>query len=305
MKKIAILGAALLLAVNTQAQDAKTEVKNWKYKAVGALSGTHASFKNWNAGGQNTISWIALFDAQANYKKNKFSLDNGLSLAYGQNRILRTPWAKTDDVISLFSKAGYKISDKWNAALLLDFKSQFDLGKDADGIFSSKFMAPGYLTIALGAEYKPNDKFQMLISPLAGKLTFVNDFTLVNAGAFGVDPLTDLYGNNGYALRKEFGAFVKFLYTDKVMENVTFKGKLELFSNYLHNPGNIDVNLETMFNFKINKWLSASWAFNMIYDDDINIKVYDQDANVIGFGPRAQIKNVLSMGISYTFAEVK
>ena len=219
-----------------------------------------------------------------------------MSLGYGQNRIVRNPWAKTDDVISLFSKAGYALSDKWNAALLLDFKSQFDLGYNADGVFTSKFMAPGYLTIALGAEYKPNDKFQMLISPVAGKLTFVNDFTLFNAGAYGIDPLVNLN-----RVRPEFGAFVKFLYTDKVMENVTFKGKLELFSNYLNNPGNIDVNLETLFNFKINKWLSASWSMNLLYDDDIDISVYDENNALIGFGPRAQIKNVLSMGVSYTF----
>ena len=296
MKKLITMLALSALTV-ASAQDDVATPSNWSYKANGSLGGTHASFKNWNAGGQNTISWIALFDAQANYKKKKFSWDNGLSLGYGQNRIVRNPWAKTDDVISMFSKAGYALTNKWNAALLLDFRSQFDLGYNADGAFTSKFMAPGYLTIALGAEYKPNDKFQMLVSPLAGKLTFVNDFTLSLSGAYGVVP--------GETLRTEMGAFVKFLYTDQVMENVTFKGKLELFSNYFNNPGNIDVNLETLFSFKINKWLAASWSMNLLYDDDIDISVYDQNNSLVGFGPRAQIKNVLSMGVAYTFAESK
>lgn len=298
MKKIFTLLSISAFTFTMQAQEEAP--KFWKYKAVGALSGTHASFKNWNAGGQNTISWIALFDAEANYAKDKLTWGNGMHLGYGQNRILRTDWAKTDDIINLYSKVGYKLSDKWNAALLVDFKSQFDLGYDADLIFSSKFMAPGYLTVALGAEYKPNDKLQVLISPLASKFTFVNDFTLANAGAFGIDVDNDLNAAGNFGLRKEMGAFVKFLYTDKVMENVTFKGKLELFSNYRQNFGRVDVNLETLFSFKINKWLSASWALNLLYDDDIDIKVINTDGTT-SIKPTTQIKNVLSMGVTYNF----
>ena len=44
---------------------------------------------------------------------------------------------------------------------------------------------------------------------------------------------------------------------------------------------------------------------NLLYDDDIDISVYDQNNSLVGFGPRAQIKNVLSMGVAYTFAESK
>jgi len=298
MKILIILLFISSLISNVRAQE-KTP-KLWKYKAVTSLSGTHASFKNWNAGGQNTISWIALFDAEANYKKNSLSWNNGMHLGYGQNRILRTDWAKTDDVINLYSKFGYKMSKNWNIALLVDFKSQFDLGYDADSIFTSKFMAPGYLTVALGTEYKTNDKLQILVSPLAAKFTFVNDFTLANAGAFGINTETDLNAAGKFGLRKEMGAFVKFLFSNKVMENVTFKGKFELFSNYLNHFGRIDVNLETLFSFKVNKWLSASWALNLLYDDDIDIKVLNTDGTT-SIKPTAQIKNVLSMGVTYNF----
>ena len=76
-----------------------------------------------------------------------------------------------------------------------------------------------------------------------------------------------------------------------------------MFSNYLNNPENIDVNVEALFNFKINKWLSASWSFNMIYDDDIDISVLDNDGIEIAKGPRAQIKNVLGIGLSYSFID--
>lgn len=293
MKKIITSLLVGLMVFTSTGQD--TIPSNWKFKAVGAISGTSASFKNWNAGGQNTISWIAMFDAQASFKKNKLRWENGMHLAYGQNRVLVSPWAKTDDIFSVYSKVGYEITKSVDIALLNDFKSQFDLSKDADNNLLSKFMAPAYLINALGVEYKPNDQFQVFASPFTGKTTFVNDFTLSEAGAFGVDP--------GKTIRPEFGAFVKFLYNDEIMKNVTFKGKLELFSNYLDSPQNIDVNLEALFNFKINKWLSASWSFNMIYDDDIDISILDNDGIEVGKGPRAQMKNVLGIGLSYSFID--
>lgn len=272
----------------------------WKFKAVGGLNGTHASFKNWNSGGQNTLSWIALFDSQANWKKGKYRWDNGVNLAYGQNRIVRQDWAKTDDVIALFSKFGYNIYKPLDIALLADFKSQFDLSRTTDGNFDilSKFMAPGYLTIALGADYHPNDKFQFLFSPFTGKMTFVNDLTLSTAGAFGVTP--------GETVRREFGAFAKLLFTDEIMKNVTFKGKLELFSSYNEFfVKHTDVTAEALFDFKINKWLSASWSTTLLYDDDIKIQQYEIDGTTELGTPvaLAQIKNILSLGLRYTFVD--
>ena len=295
MKKNILTIAICFVFFSSFGQEEK-EVTNWKFKAVGGLNGTHASFKNWNAGGQNSIYWIALFDAQANWKKAKYRWESGLNLAYGQNRILRQDWAKTDDVIAMFSKFGYNIYKPLDLALLVDYKSQFDLSKNADGDLISKFMAPGYLTIALGLDYHPNDKFQILVSPLTAKMTFVNDFTLSQAGAFGVDP--------GEVFRAEYGAFVKMLFRDEIMKNVTFKGRLELFSNYLNNPQNIDINAEALFDFKINKWLSASWSSTVIYDDDIKIQQINDDGTNLGVPVAlAQIKNILSLGIRYTFVD--
>ena len=62
------------------------------------------------------------------------------------------------------------------------------------------------------------------------------------------------------------------------MENIDIKTKLELFSNYLENPENIDVNAEVLWNFKINSWFSASLQWNLIYDDDIRIT--DKSGNI-------------------------
>jgi hypothetical protein len=71
--------------------------------------------------------------------------------------------------------------------------------------------------------------------------------------------------------REEFGAYLKVQYQTKVMENITFQTVLELFSNYLNNPQNVDVNWTTLTTFKVNKFISATLATQLIYDDDIKV----------------------------------
>ena len=165
---------------------------------------------------------------------------------------------------------------------------------------TSTFLAPAYDNIALGIDYTPNEHLTIFLSPVAGKLTHVRDQVLANAGAFGVDPAEiDITTGDiitaGKMFRGEFGAYFKFQYDNTLAKNIEMKSKLELFSNYLHNPGNIDINAEVIFNFKINSWLSASLNWNLIYDDDIDIR--DSKG---GFGPRTQFKSVLGLGLSYT-----
>jgi hypothetical protein len=89
-------------------------------------------------------------------------------------------------------------------------------------------------------------------------------------------------------------------YNFTIAKNIDLKSKLELFSNYLNNPQNIDVNAEALFNFKVNEWFSASLQWTLIYDDDIDIR--DADGNI---GPRTQFKSVLGIGISYKMMNFK
>ena len=161
-------------------------------------------------------------------------------------------------------------------------------------------MAPGYVNIALGIDYTANDNFSMFLSPASIKMTFVQDEVLANSGAFGVEPAvydgtTGDVITAGKMFRGELGAYFKVKYAKEVFKNIEMKTKLELFSNYLDRPENIDVNAEVLFTFKVNSWFSASLNWNLLYDHDIDIT--DSDGNT---GPRTQFKSVLGLGISYT-----
>lgn len=291
----------------TPLNDTTKKVENpWKFKSIFGLNGSQTSFVNWAAGGRNNVSVLGFIDASLKYNKQNVKWDNDLKFALGGLKYIDSTgkqqgMQKTDDKIDLASTFGYRFKKHWYYTLTAGFKTQSLNGFNFpnDSVKISTFMAPGYLSISFGIEYAPKESFNLYFSPLAGKTTIVRDQTLANAGAFGVDKAT--YDQNGLLLtlgstiRNEFGSYLRFKFQKKIMENIEMKTRIELFSNYINNPQNIDVNAENIFAFKVNKWFSASLQWNLQYDDDIIIR----DVNGKN-GPRTQFKSVLGLGISYT-----
>ncbi len=284
-------------------------VKPWNVGGVISINGQQVSLTNWSAGGNNSISLGGLVNVFAKYKKGKITWDNNLELGYGViKQGDNKQWWKNDDKIQFSSKFGRQLKKSWYATALGDFRTQFADGFNYpnDSVYISRFMAPGYALAAIGFDYKPNDHFSAFIAPVTGKFTFVNDDSLARYGAFGVqkeirDPsqggkITQNYKTH----REEFGAYLKVQYQTKVMENITFQTVLELFSNYLNNPQNVDVNWTTLTTFKVNKFISATLATQLIYDDDIKVlrNAGDQKGTI---GPDVQFKQVLGVGFTYKF----
>jgi len=264
----------------------------WKLKSLYSLSGTQSSFVNWNAGGRNNISLIGNIIASADYNKAKWNWSSDVTLAFGGIKYLDdvqgVDLQKTEDKIDLSSIVGMRISKRFLISLNSGFKTQFADGftYPNDSVAVSKFMAPGYLNLALGTDYIKDANFSVFGSPFAAKTTLVMDDSLSQLGAFGVE--------TGERIRHEFGAFIKLKWNSKLMKNIDMKSKIELFSNYLNNPENIDVNAELVFIFRVNSLFSATAQWNLVYDDDIKIR--DKNGNI---GPRTQFKSVLGIGISY------
>lgn len=284
-------------------------LKNWKFGGVISVNGQQVSLTNWAAGGSNSISFGGIISGFARYKKGKVTWDNNVDLGYGIiKQGSNKQWWKTDDKIQVTSKYGRQAFKKWYYTALGDFKTQFTEGFNYpnDSVYISRFMAPGYLVLALGLDYKPNDHFSLFVAPVTGKFTFVNDDSLARYGAFGVQKEIRDPDNGGTITqhylthREELGAYVKMQYQTKIMDNITFQTMLELFSNYLHNPENIDVNWTTLTTFKVNKFISATLTTQLIYDDDINLLRTNGDKKGTT-GPDVQFKQVLGVGFNYKF----
>jgi Protein of unknown function (DUF3078)/Protein of unknown function, DUF481 len=290
--------AATVGTLPTAPAKAATSDTLWRKGATFNLNLNQTALSNWAGGGSNSVAVNGLLSMYANYAKGLSKWDNTLDLAYGLSKIGETGnFTKTDDRIELNSKYGRKLKGDWYYGGLVNFRTQFNLGYNAgDNInYISKFMAPGYLTIALGFDYKPNDNFSFFIAPIAYKLTVVGDKVLADRGEYGVDL--------GERTRSEIGGYARLMYQKKLMENVDFKTKVDAFSNYQNNPQNIDVTWETLLSMKVNKYISASLSTMLIYDDDIDIILEPISTTnpTEQKGPRVQFKEVLNIGFAYIF----
>ena len=260
---------------------AADSVKPWQFGGVVSLNGQQVSLTNWAAGGVNSVSIGGLINVFAKYKKGKTTWDNSLELGYGVIRQGSTAnWQKNDDKIQITTKYGRQAFKKIYYSALGDFRTQFTIGYNYpnDSIYISRFLAPAYGLAALGFDVKPNDNFSIFFAPVTGKFTIVNDSTLAKVGACGVQKNEYKDVNNPFKItthykthREEFGGYFKMQYQTKVMENITFQTILELFSNYLDKGHNIDVNWTTLTTFKVNKFISATLATQLIYDDDVKV----------------------------------
>ena len=277
-------------------QEAADTVKVWKFGGTGSVNFSQVSLSNWAAGGKSSASGTFLFNMFANYQKDKLSWENSLDLGYGLLKENGDESVKTDDKIDFSSKLGLKSKGKIYYTALFNFRSQFANGynyPDRENEIS-KFLAPGYFTLALGFDYKPNDKFSVFASPLTGKMTVVTDDILSDTGAFGVDP--------GKKSRSELGAFVKAQLKQEIVKNVSLETKVDFFSNYIDKPENIDVHWDVLINMKINEYLSANLITNLIYDDDIDIQIDNDDDGVVDeVGPRVQFKELFGVGLNVKF----
>lgn len=312
MRKTSFIFLLGLFSINSLFSQTTDTTKYWKKGGLFSLGFTQSSFSNWAAGGENALTGNTSLNLFTNYKREKVIWDNNLDLAYG---MLKTPTQKrkNDDKIEVNSKWGRLAAPKLYYAALLNFKSQFAAGYNYpdDSTVISRFAAPAYGIISVGMDYKPNDHFSLYLSPLTGKITIVSDQKLANAGAYGVEKaVTDTSGNvitPGETIRFEVGAYMTIMYQAEIMKNVNLKTKLDLFSNYSHNPGNIDINWDVFIGMKVNKYITASVSTTLIYDDDIH---YNKDVNKDGEidpaagdvdGPRVQFREIFSLGLSYKF----
>lgn len=288
MKRTTLTLMALALTGFLLAQDTLKSDTLWKFAGATSLNVSQLSLTNWAAGGENSISGNALVNLSADYNNGKTTWDNDLILGFGLIRQGNDPVTKSDDQIDLASKVGFKASKNWSYSGLLSYKTQFAEGYDNPGEDDrnriSTFMAPGYLNISAGMDYRPRESFSFYISPVAVKMTFVLDEELSSLGVFGLDP--------EQTVRSEFGGYIKIAFKKEILKNVLLDTKIDLFSNYVENPQYVDVNWDLLLTFTVNKFISATLKTQMIYDYDIR---FENDE------ARIQFKELFGIGLTYKF----
>lgn len=294
-------------------------LKHWKSSGFTGLNFTQTALSNWQSGGQNNIAINSILNYQLEYKKGNYEWINKLDAQYGLNKPGDDKlFKKNIDQILFISQHNIQSlwNKNWSYSAMMDFRTQFApgyiyVGDSIAGRANSDFFSPAYIQVAMGLNYKPFDYFQIIISPLAGKTTIVSRQYLADAGAFGVekaeyDPISNQLIKHGKKYRLEAGARLTIKFKKDLNKLISIDSYLDLFSNYFHNPQNIDIVFNNLITFKINKLFTISIISQTLYDDDvIIIRDWNRDGkfdhpNDI-YGPRLQMLTTFGIGLGYKF----
>jgi hypothetical protein len=278
----------------------------WESVNKFTLDVSEVAFVNWNAGGVNSISGLYGMNLVRTYNNDGFRWDNQFRFRYGINQQEGQELRKTDDDLEFNSSFGYEISknSKWFYTGKFRFKTQVARGFDYPDteVSISEFMAPGYIFLGAGARFvETKSNFELYLSPLTQKSTFVLNQRLANQGAFGVrEAVRDDQGviiREGKTSRDELGILVTNDFEQKLFESTVLSSRISLYTDYLNNFGNIDIDWELVLDFKINSFMRANLGAHIRYDDDIKVQNEAADGTLLEGGPRIQLKQQLGVGI--------
>ncbi len=180
--------------ISTNGIYSQDTVTHWFKGGDFGLNFSQVGLRNWTGGGKSMISVAGLISLWGKYNDKNAIWENNLELGYGMTRQDIPDLIKSDDRIVFNSKFGYKATEELSYSALLNFRTQFTEGfnydkKDSLGnpVKISNFMAPGFLSLGLGMNYKPVEYFSLMFAPIANRIVFVLDDTLSAQGAFGVE----------------------------------------------------------------------------------------------------------------------
>lgn len=282
MKKTVLYLAFVLVVISVNAQEiTKDTTKLWTKKGNILLLFNQSAFNNdWMGGGTSNFAGNLGLNYDFNYKKGNVIWDNKFIVAYGLTKIkgaART--TKTDDRLELNSLWGKKATGNWYYSLFFNFKTQMDSGFDINQNKISHFFSPAYIQFGPGMLWKKNENLSINFAPTTAKFIFVHSHFTDFGSSFGV-----LQGDTS---RFEFGASISAYYKLNLMTNVSVENRLNLYSNYLDQPQNVDIDYQMNVVMKINRYMSANIALQAIYDDN-SIKA-------------VQVREVFGLGVNYGF----
>lgn len=293
----------------TESDTIPRDTTYWTKKNIAGLDFSQIAFMNWNAGGNSSVSGLVKGDFSRKYVRGNVIWNNEMSLRYGINKQEGRELRKTDDAFSVLSNYGYKKepNSNWYYSARFNFNTQFTDGyayPNTDDPVSRLF-APAYIFLGAGSEYNRKDlNMNFYFSPLTVKTTLVLDERLADMGSFGVTKaIYDEEGNllrRGRKSRTEFGILFNSYWKKEFYKNMFFEHRLSLYSDYINNFGNVDVDWQLGVDLVVNQYVKANVGIHMIYDDDIKAKE-EIAGEQVTVGPKLQLKQALGIGVTYAF----
>jgi len=269
----------------TAAPTEEAPAPRWTKSGNASLMFSQAAFNHdWTGGGTNNVAASLAVSYAFNYKKDKWAWDNNVFVDYGITKLEGDDYSrKTTDRFEVNSVLGYQLNNpQWYYSFFLNFKTQMTDGykyESTGRTLINQLLSPGYLQFGPGMLWKKSDNLKVNLAPATSKITTAKSRWTETGPFYGVE--------QGKNIRYELGFYLNGYAKFTVMDNVSFENILSLYSNYLDKPQNVDLDYTANIVMTINKYLSANFTFQAIYDDDA-AKAF-------------QIREVLGLGVNYKF----
>lgn len=278
----------LIFSINTFSQEESKKDSLWTTRGNVAILLNQTGFSDWVGGGTNNFSGTLKFDYEWEYRDKGWDWLTNVESAYGLAKYKNAPFArKIDDRILIQSIVGKEFTKNLSFSAFFNFTSQLGNGykykKDSNNNeireLTTRIFSPAYFQLGSGFLWKKDETLWVNYSPIATRLIlvskkFTQDLT-DNDTYFGVLP--------NKSSRYELGANLTFHSEGNLLENIKYKQDLKLFSNYLEDASNIDLDYLVQIEVDINPLLSTQLIFQLIYDD-----------NAIS---RLQVREVFGVGV--------
>jgi hypothetical protein len=273
----------------------------WKFKTDISYLLSQGAISNWAKGGENNISSVLDVESALNYNNKETNVNSSTTARFalglqasGKYEGIR----KNLDILEINSKINSKAFGKFDLSGLFQFKSQFMPGYNYpnDSVKVSRFFNPATFIFGYGLEYKPDKNTSISFSPISYKGTFVPD-TSINQTKFGIPE--DKRSKN------ELGAYLTIRSKLKLFDRVDMNNKIQLFSNFISEPQNIDIDWEMIATTSLNWFTDLRLNVHLIYDDNTLLPLFENGEPVLGtdgnqkMAPMVQFKELL--GVSFVF----
>ena len=252
----------------------------WKHAVVAGFTMTQVAFQDWSQGGENALSYAITVNGKTQRDGAVTNWTNSYKMTFGQTRLGGQGLRKTDDKIDLESVLTYKIKSAVSPYASATLKTQFATGFTFDEDTGARtavsgFFDPAYLTQVAGFEYKPSARFRTRLG--AGLREVVTSLYT----SYADDP-------NTATIEKVMvdGGFESVTNIDlELDDNLVLTSKVELFAAFKA-LDEIIVRSDNTIAAKVSKYISVILNVQLVNDRKVT--------------PRTQVKETLSLGLSYT-----
>ena len=297
MRAIFIFISTAFLFTLVNGQPAKTEIKRlgakkvssldsngWKHSGIFMLNINQSALNEWSSGGEKFLIGInAILNKSAHHRNGKFTMDSYLDIELGVvDASSFNKFRKTNDRCDITVEFEHETNKKhFSYGALFNFNSQLFEGHNYKLVNHNKisnFLTPAKILLSPGIDYKDfntSHYFSVFVSPVTIRWVTKIDADFYQVKKFGVDSASKI--------NTEFGAYLSVHYNKQFSKTVRYIGRLDLFSNYLRNPQNVDILFNNLFTFNISKYFAGSVLLDIIYDDDTKAKTQVQEIFGLGF----------------------